>query len=218
MSVFHDIHTRYASHTMSPYATFIANLHLAELGANAAPGAIVECGVWKGGMSAGIADLLGDSRDYRLFDSFQGLPPIETIDGPAAREWTQLPDFDNCVAAEQDARTAMGFSVATNYRIVKGWFADTLPAASFPDGIAFLRLDADFYTPVREALEILFPLVNEGGIISVDDYFFLDGCAKAVHDYLASHDRAEKVESVTAAPPWEIPHGDGVCFLRKLAP
>ena len=216
MTVFDDIHTRYVSHTMSPQTTYLANLHLAAQAENI-PGAIVEAGTWKGGMSAGIADLLGSTREYWLFDSFEGLPPVEQIDGQRAQEWTQLPDFDNCVAAEHDARTAMEFSVATNYHIVKGWFADTLPAAHFPDGIAFLRIDADFYTPMTEALDILFPHVNEGGIISIDDYYFLDGCAKALHDYLSKHNRAEKVEAVTDAPEWAIPNA-GVAFIRKLAP
>ena len=32
----------------------------------------------------------------------------------------------------------------------------------------------------------LFPHVAEGGLIILDDYYFWDGCSKAVHDYLSS--------------------------------
>lgn len=211
-----DIHARYAHYSMSPHAIYTANLQLAEIAAKTA-GAIVECGVWKGGMIAGIAELLGDDRHYWLFDSFQGLPPIEDVDGDRAHEWTQLPDWDNCSAPQHYAEEAMALSGVSNYHIVPGWFADTLPAAHFPDGIAFLRLDADFYTPMLEALDVLFPLVNEGGVISIDDYYFLDGSAKAVHDYLSHHHRAEKIEAITDAPEWGVADDYGVAFLRKLA-
>ena len=55
---------------------YIANLVLSGRAAGV-PGAIVECGTWKGGMIAGIASLLGASREYYLYDSFEGLPPAE---------------------------------------------------------------------------------------------------------------------------------------------
>jgi hypothetical protein len=32
-------------------------------------------------MITGIADLLGDGREYYLFDSFEGLPPVKAIAG-----------------------------------------------------------------------------------------------------------------------------------------
>ena len=35
-------------------------------------------------------------------------------------------------------------------------------------------------------LEALFPLVTQGGLVIIDDYYTWDGCAKAVHDYLSS--------------------------------
>ena len=37
--------------------------------------AIVECGCWKGGMSAALIEIGGFQRDYYFFDSFEGLPP-----------------------------------------------------------------------------------------------------------------------------------------------
>ena len=52
------------------------------------PGCVVECGVWRGGMSAGMAEVLGVERNYFLFDSFEGLPPArEDLDGTAAVAW-----------------------------------------------------------------------------------------------------------------------------------
>ena len=55
------------------------------------PGDFVECGVWRGGAAFLIADILratgASDRRVWLFDSFEGLPPPEEIDGPAALAW-----------------------------------------------------------------------------------------------------------------------------------
>ena len=79
---------KYRDATMIPAGLFAANLELAEQ-AKAIAGVIVECGVWRGGMSAGLAEILGPERDYYLFDSFEGLPSAQEIDGPAALAWQQ---------------------------------------------------------------------------------------------------------------------------------
>lgn len=44
----------------------------------------MECGVWRGGMIASISEILGNNREYYLFDSFEGLPQAKEIDGIAA--------------------------------------------------------------------------------------------------------------------------------------
>src|SRR5919108_423410 len=57
------------------------------------PGNFVECGVWRGGSSFLMAELLRQAgvtdRKVWLFDSFEGLPPPESIDGPAAIAYTK---------------------------------------------------------------------------------------------------------------------------------
>ncbi|MEO8414424.1 MAG: hypothetical protein ABI472_12230 [Ginsengibacter sp.] len=62
----------------------------------------MECTVWRGGMIAGIASLLGKGRDYYLFDSFEGLTDVQEIDGKSAARWqsnkTFHDYFDNCRA------------------------------------------------------------------------------------------------------------------------
>lgn len=204
---FHAIYRRLKDFTMIPQDAFIANLKLAGAAA-AIPGAIVECGTWKGGMIAGIAMILGRHRDYYLFDSFAGLPPAEPIDGSAARRWQQDTGspyyFNNCTAAESDAAAAMALAGISDARIVKGWFEETLPAASFPRGIALLRLDADWYQSTYQILSSLFRFVHEGGLIIVDDYYCWDGCARAVHDFLSRFQRPERISSY-----------QGVCFIQK---
>jgi O-methyltransferase len=223
MTTYRETFALMQRYTMSPRPTYETNLAMAESVASV-PGAMVECGVWRGGLIAGIARLLGDDREYWLFDSFEGLPPVEPIDGKHANDWQAQPNADNCRASEQDAHAAMRLSGATRYHIVKGWFEDTLPQAAFPGGIAFLRADGDWYSSTYQVLDSLFPLVNPGGIISIDDYFLLEGCAKAVHEYLFRHQRPERIEAVTGAAAWQrVTPGTpddvwSVAFLRKLAP
>ena len=198
---------RFREYTMISSPKYVANI---ELALRAAPisGAIVECGTWKGGMIAGIAQLLGTDRKYFLFDSFEGLPEVEPVDGPAAKQWQEATDspryYDNCTASEEEAAAAMSLARITDANLVKGWFEHTLPNATFPDGIAILRMDADWYKSTYEILSSLFPAVNEHGLIIIDDYYQWEGCSKAVHDYLSEHKRPERICSYR-----------GVCYVQK---
>ena len=192
---------------MMPTHSYVANILLCER-YRGIGGAIAECGTWKGGMIAGIARSLGALRNYYLFDSFEGLPPAEEIDGLAAGAWQSdkqgMSYFDNCTANESDAWAAMRKAGVASPNVIKGWFEETLPKAVFPEGIAILRLDADWYASTMTILENLFPKVNIGGLIIVDDYYMWDGCSKAIHAYLSSHSRAERICSY-----------QNVCYLEK---
>jgi hypothetical protein len=80
------IYKKYRDFTMIPEGGFVQNLRLVE-SVRHISGCVVECGVWRGGMSAAMALLLGPDRTYYLFDSFEGLPPAKAIDGEAANHW-----------------------------------------------------------------------------------------------------------------------------------
>ena len=202
-----DIFMKFRDYTMIPQGTYCENLSLMDK-VEGLPGAIVECGTWKGGMIAGIAAILGDEKEYLLFDSFEGLPSAKEIDGARAIEWqadTNSPRYyDNCTASEESAHRAMKLSGVSNVSIVKGWFSETLPSASIADGIAVLRMDADWYDSTMEILNSLFHQVNTGGIIIIDDYYAWDGCSKAVHDFLSQNNRVERIRSSA-----------GVCYIVK---
>lgn len=196
----------FRAYTMVKEHRYLTNLALAKQVADIR-GAIVECGVWRGGMIAGIAATLGPDRDYRLFDSFEGLPAADlALDGAKAVALT-----GRCRASEDIAEQAMQLSGATNYTITKGWFTDTLPTAAFPDGIALLRLDGDWYDSTTTCLQHLYPHVNPGGLVLIDDYYYWPGCAQAVHDYLTQHQRLEHVQQ--AGP--SRPRGRCVAYLIK---
>lgn len=185
---FRSLYQKYEKYTMIPDASVYAgNLHLAAKVAGV-EGVIAECGTWRGGMIAGIADVLGSKRSYYLCDSFQGLPPVKPIDGAAAKAWqddTDSPNYyNNCTASEEDARSAISMSSAKDYQIVKGWFEETLPKLP-PRPIALLRMDADWYDSTKCILENLGMRVVSGGLIIIDDYYTWEGCTVAVNEFAA---------------------------------
>jgi O-methyltransferase len=189
------LYARYRAYTMIPRARFLDNLAIAS--GLTVPGSVVECGVWRGGMSAALAEILGPQRAYYLLDSFEGLPPADaTKDGPRAMAWqadvTSLCYHDNCRAEMAWAEQAMALAAVPRATLVKGWYADTLPAFD-PGSIALLRLDSDWYDPTLECLEALYPHVVPRGVILIDDYDTWDGCTRAVHDYLSRHSLAERI-------------------------
>jgi O-methyltransferase len=180
-------HRKYRRYTMLEASTYSKNLMLARKVADI-DGCVVECGTWKGGMLAGIAEVLGPDRRYFGFDSFEGLPPAKEIDGNAALAWqsdTVSPNFhENCRASVRDAEAALKLSGAKHVELVAGWFDRTLPSWAAPQPIALLRLDADWYDSTRICLDALMPQMAAGGLVIVDDYYTWDGCARAVHDWI----------------------------------
>ncbi len=184
-------------------------------------GAVVECGVWRGGCS--IAMLLAQHerfgsvpRKVYLVDSFEGLPPAKERDGPLAATWqadTKSPSYyDNCRASFDEVRDAMRALrlPADSYEIVQGWFDDRVPELAkglADERIAFLRLDGDWYDSTMVCLEHLVPLVNDEGIVLIDDYYWWDGCARAVHDYLSRHGLAYRIRS--------LPNMMGAYFVKR---
>jgi len=194
-----DIYARYQQFTMIPVGTYTANLRVVQDNRHT-PGCIVECGVWKGGMSAGMAHLLGPDRKYFLFDSFEGLPPAEeTLDGQAAVAYQADPtgkDYhNNCTAPQEDAEAAMRLSGAKHYTLVKGWFEETLPGFTPPEPIAILRLDGDWYQSTMTCLRSLVPHLGPGAIVILDDYGTWDGCSRAVHDFLSQTQSTARIRA-----------------------
>ncbi|HTE02449.1 MAG TPA: TylF/MycF/NovP-related O-methyltransferase [Mucilaginibacter sp.] len=191
---FKKYYSKYSEFTMMSRADYTATMAVVEH-FKSLKGDVIECGVWRGGMIAGMAELLGSGRKYYLCDSFEGLPEAQEIDGKAARKWQNDKNgptyYNNCAAEASFAEKAMGLAQA-DYRLVKGWFNNTLPTLE-TDPIAFLRLDADWYDSMYCCMENLYPRVIKNGIILIDDYFVWDGCSKAIHAYLSNTMSASRI-------------------------
>ena len=201
------IYNRFRDYTMVPKSSYVQNLELADAGV-AVPGCVVECGVWRGGMSAGLAKVLGNSRTYYLFDSFAGLPPAQAIDGEKALRYQSeksSPHYhDNCKAEQDFADRAMRLAGVRSFVCMKGWFHETLPTFAPRERIALLRLDGDWYESTILCLDHLYDRIEPGGLILIDDYYTWDGCSRAVHDFLSKRSAPEKLEQM-----------GGLAFMRK---
>jgi O-methyltransferase len=182
--------------TMVERRRFLDNVALIRRG-RLVPGDLVECGVWRGGMSAAMAWAVR-GRHSVLFDSFEGLPDPKSIDGPSALRWYNREHEQQAVLSAEEAwaMSAMKRVGQADFELIKGWFSDTVPAwAKKQRPIAVLRLDADWYDSTILCLEKLWPLVSSGGVIIIDDYYTWDGCSKAVHDYLSRIKAEERLET-----------------------
>lgn len=195
------IYRKYSDFTMISRRSYVEELVLVATGMRWRPlraGAIVECGTWKGGMSAGLIEICGKSMQYYFFDSFEGLPVAEDIDGEAAKTWQANTEdagyHDNCTASLEEFRQAIDRTGCPeeNLHVYQGWFEDTLKEYP-PTPISILRLDADWYGSTVTCLEMLWPHVVPGGLIIIDDYYTWDGCSKAVHDFLSKTKTSERI-------------------------
>jgi len=195
---YRGMHRRLSEFTMTTADAYVDNMMLVEH-VKDVPGCVVECGVWRGGMTAGMAMVLGSHRDYFLFDSFEGLPPAKEIDGEAALKWQSDKNspqyYDNCRAEEDYARRAMELSGASSFKLIKGWFNETLPGFKPPGPIALLRIDADWYESTMTCFEALYDSVVVGGMILLDDYHTWDGCSRAVHEFLSRRSAVERIRN-----------------------
>jgi O-methyltransferase len=145
------------------------------------PGDIVECGCARGGTAALLGMASRHSRKHLwLFDSFEGLPPADEIDGSAAAKHVGS-SYGSTAEVESTLRR-LGIS-ETRTHLVPGWFQDTLSVADVRS-IALLHIDADWYSSVRTCLETLYERVSSGGYVVLDDYGYWPGCRAAVDEFM----------------------------------
>ena len=168
------------------------------------PGAFAECGVWRGGsvlaMALTLRELERGDRDLFLYDTFEGMtapterdvsayesaPALETWRAASGVAWPEL--FDPDRFGEEQVRATL---LATGYpaerlHLVRGPVEETLPERA-PERLALLRLDTDWYESTRHELEHLYPRLERGGVLIVDDYGHWQGARQAVDEYFERH-------------------------------
>lgn len=168
---------------------------------NKLAGAIVECGVWRGGCAAVMATVTRKAKSNRmiwLFDSFEGMPEATKEDvGEDAKQLSRdlmtgkLSPVGTNVASVDDVKILFNklHLKESNVIIVKGWFQNTLPQyRACIGGIAMLRIDGDWYESTKVCLEYLYDNVVGNGYVVIDDYGFFPGCKKAVDEFFERRD------------------------------
>lgn len=196
-----DLCTRVGPYTMtSPERIFALRRSVEHVVANRVHGAMVECGVWRGGSMMAVALTLlrlgVTDRELYLYDTFAGMPEpgVEDVkhSGEPATDVLARSGKESAVwaiASLDDVREAVlgvGYP-AERIHFVQGLVEETVPVTA-PDAIALLRLDTDWYASTRHELEHLYPRLSPGGVLVIDDYGFWQGARKAVDEYLAAMD------------------------------
>ncbi len=160
------------------------------------PGAVVECGVWRGGSMQAVARTLSETgsseRDLYLFDTFEGMPPPTDADRRAdGRSAAALLEESSrsapvwAIASLEDVQAGMAEVDYAPERVhyVKGRVEETLPGRA-PERISILRLDTDWYESTRHELAHLYPRLSSGGVLIVDDYGWWQGSRRALDEFL----------------------------------
>jgi O-methyltransferase len=186
-----------AGYTLTTPERVLALIHAVRYLCNAGiDGAVLECGVWKGGSMAAAALTFiksGDvTRDLHLFDTFGGMAePTETdIDfkGVKAADILRIERAAKCAATLEDATPILYETGYPRHKIhfVAGRVEETLPQHA-PDAIALLRLDTDWYESTKHELLHLFPRLRRGGVLIIDDYGHWRGARQACDEYFEEH-------------------------------
>ncbi|MEU4689029.1 TylF/MycF/NovP-related O-methyltransferase [Actinoplanes sp. NPDC023714] len=175
------------------YALYLATRYIVD---HEIPGAVVECGVWRGGsmhvvtrtlLTIGVTD-----RDLYLFDTFEGMTePTEkdlTYGGkPVAELMSAQPKTARIWAIASLDDVKQGFAdipyPPERIHFVRGPVEETLPAEA-PERIAILRLDTDWYESTRHELLHLYDRLSPGGVLIIDDYGTFQGARQAVDEFL----------------------------------
>jgi O-methyltransferase len=196
------------------------------------PGVLVECGTFHCAQIACMQRVLLDKglrRTVYGFDSFEGIPWACEEDaeqpgigarvlrphGPDKRELLKSSKIAVCPlqAAQRNLTRWFPKGGHENIILVKGWFQDTLRGRveeiRTRGGIGLLRLDGDLYESTKVCMEQFFPLINDGGVLIIDDWA-LSGCRKAVEEYFAA-----AAANVTLVEPPHATFGPTYFFVHR---
>lgn len=150
-------------------------------------GDFAEAGVANGGHCI-VMNSVSDGRKTWLFDSFEGISEYTEDDIEFTQSWGKSngnKDKSSGITVhslENVKENLSKFSSLDNYEFVKGWFCDTLPKVDKKLKLSVLRLDCDIYHGYVDCLKYLYPKLEVGGWLIIDDYH-LSGCKKALDEY-----------------------------------
>ena len=156
------------------------------------PGDVVEIGVYKGGsMLAMILTNTDMKRNFWLYDTFEGMttPSKYDIDlnNNSAQELMKCSKDIMCIASLEEVKNNINSNINISSDRITYVVGDILKNSVFPESLAVLRLDTDFYDSTVYELTHFYNLVSPGGYVIIDDYGHWKGCRKAVDEFLQKH-------------------------------
>lgn len=180
----------YLSCDSSRIAKILAHYELFKI-ANNLPGAIVECGVFKGASLSRFSifrELFGNSSSKKIigFDAFGKFPNTKFLNDQKFRKKFIDSSGKEGISKIQMMQVLKNKKTQQNVELIQGDITKTVPnyLKKHPElKISLLNLDTDIYEPSVTILENFFPRLVKGGILILDDYGTFPGETKAVDDY-----------------------------------
>tara|TARA_B100000767_G_scaffold242535_1_gene239614 strand:+ start:469 stop:1251 length:783 start_codon:yes stop_codon:yes gene_type:complete len=160
-------------------------------------GDFVECGVFRGGSLGLMAHY---AQKYKInckilgYDTFEDgflKSTLNVKDVSIKNEKIELKEkIDNFYPTKLEVEQVLKkFYTSAEYSptLIKGDILKTLKKEeNIPSNISLLRMDTDLYSTTKLQLETLYPKLEKGGILHIDDYGFCPGVKDAVDEYFTN--------------------------------
>tara|TARA_B100000242_G_scaffold289171_1_gene258556 strand:+ start:308 stop:1081 length:774 start_codon:yes stop_codon:yes gene_type:complete len=194
LKILKDISNYSMSTPANHWAIIQSMKHIKE---NKIKGDLVECGVWRGGnliLFKKMIKKLNLEKKIFAFDTFEGMPEpskndydLKNINAEKIYENYKKKDLKWCFSDINEVKKNINKFFKNEiecFNFIKGKVEETLKnEENLPENISLLRLDTDFYESTKKELEILYPRLNYGGVLIIDDYGHWKGSRKAVDEY-----------------------------------
>tara|TARA_Y100000310_G_scaffold343340_1_gene450500 strand:- start:1810 stop:2460 length:651 start_codon:yes stop_codon:yes gene_type:complete len=161
------------------------------------PGAIVECGLFKGISFIRFAmfrKMFGNNHSKKMvgFDVFGEFPKSD-FEGDQVYIDRFLDEVGskNSISKDELDKILDEKGMNENLELIKGDICKTIPEYIKKEPslkISLLNLDPDIYEPSVTTLEYLWPRIVKGGILILDDYGKFTGETTAVDEYFKDKD------------------------------
>lgn len=160
------------------------------------PGAIVECGVFKGVSLTRFAmfrEIFAHALAKKIvaFDTFGKFPAAGFKEDGLFRRRLLKSHGQESISRQQLMGVLKHKGIHKEVELVGGDIVKTVPHYLKRNPglkISLLNLDTDLYEPAVAILEHLYPRITNGGILLLDDYGIFPGETKAVDDYFKGKD------------------------------
>ncbi len=160
-------------------------------------GDFVECGIFKGGSLGLMAHY---AQKYQIDCKVFGYDTFEvgflksslnskdiSIKGKKIEPETKI---DNFYPTKNEVEQILKkFFTDEKYspKLIKGDILKTLKEEkNIPNNISLLRMDTDLYSTTKLQLETLYPKLEKGGVLHIDDYGMCPGVKAAVDEYFGN--------------------------------
>ena len=158
-------------------------------------GDVVEMGCYEGTSAlfeARLMQMITPEKTLYLYDSFEGLPDKQEQDQSPLGTAFKEGELKASRARLEKNFIKAGLPLP---EITRAWFYELDPE-DLPNQVCFAFLDGDFYDSILDSLKLVWPRLQQNGVVIIDDYQNpkLPGAAVAVNEFFD-----DKAVTITAA-------------------